>query len=161
MNLLSAANAYKDLSDDNELVLRFPNRKYIKEILKHNFDGSNELILCDKEVAKLIQLPQATLQKMYGIENIETKEVPLPAEALKGKIRVADVKLSSKNKTVTTYFSDDVKKVSFTNVVMGAEGCGKTTQIKRIAKECSWNGYSNILIDFIEDKSFFLSKVII
>jgi len=151
MNLLSASNAFKDLSDDNELVLRFPNRKYIKEILKHNFDGSNELILCDKEVAKLIQLPQATLQKMYGIENIETKEVALPSEILKGKIRVADVKLSSKNKTVTTYFSDDVKKVSFTNVIIGAEGCGKTTQIKRIAKECSWNGYSNILIDFIED----------
>ena len=151
MNLLSAANAYKDLSDDNELVLRFPNRKYIKEVLKHNFDGSNELILCDKEVAKLIQLPQATLQKMYGIEHIETKEVALPSEILKGKIRVADVKLSSKNKTVTTYFSDDVKKVSFTNVIIGAEGCGKTTQIKRIAKECSWNGYSNILIDFVED----------
>ena len=34
---------------------------------------------------------------------------------------------------------------------MGPEGCGKTTQVKRIAKECSWNGYSNILIDFIED----------
>lgn len=150
-SLLMAANSFKDLSGDNELVMRFPNRKYIKEVLKHNFDGSQELILCDREVAKLIQLPQATLQKLYNVENIETKEVSLPVETLKGKIRVAEVKLPSQNKTVTTYFSDDVKKVSFTNVVMGAEGCGKTTQIKRIAKECSWNGYSNILIDFVED----------
>ncbi len=149
--VLMAANAFKDLSGDNELVMRFPNRKYIKEILKHNFDGSQELILCDREVAKLIQLPQRSLQKLYGLENIETKEVDLPSETLKGKIRVADVKLPSQNKTVTTYFSDDVKKVSFTNVIMGAEGCGKTTQIKRIAKECSWSGYSNILIDFVED----------
>ena len=151
LNLLSVANAYKDLSDDNELVLRFPNKKYIKEVIRHNFDGSEECILCDKEMAKLIQLPQVTLQQSYGLQVIETREVGVPVEGTKGKIRVADVALSSKNKTVTMYFSDDIKKVSFTNVVMGPEGCGKTTQITRIAKECSWNGYSNILIDFIED----------
>lgn len=150
-NILMAYNAFKDLSGDNELVMRFTDHKYVKEILKKNFDGSNECILCDREVAKLIQLPQATLQKLYNVENIETKEVSLPVETLKGKIRVAEVRLSSQNKTVTTYFSDDVKKVSFTNVFMGPEGCGKTTQIKRLAKECSWQGYSNILIDFIED----------
>ena len=151
LNLLSVANAYKDLSDDNELVLRFPNKKYIKEVIRHNFDGSEECILCDKEMAKLIQLPQVTLQQSYGLQVIETREVGVPVEGTKGKIRVADVALSSKNKTVTMYFSDDIKKVSFTNVVMGPEGCGKTTQITRIAKECSWNSYSNILIDFIED----------
>ena len=128
-----------------------PNRKYIKEILKHNFDGSYELVVSDREASKLIQLPQITLQKLYNLENIETREVMPPKEALTGKIRVGEVALNSKNKTVTVYFSDNVKKVSFTNVVMGAEGCGKTTQIKRIAKECSWQGYSNILIDFIED----------
>lgn len=151
MNLLATANAYKDLNADNELVMRLPNRKYIKEILKHNFDGSYELVVSDREAAKLIQLPQITLQKLYNLENIETREVMPPKEALTGKIRVGEVALNSKNKTVTVYFSDNVKKVSFTNVVMGAEGCGKTTQIKRIAKECSWQGYSNILIDFIED----------
>ena len=151
MNLLATANAYKDLNADNELVMRLPNRKYIKEILKHNFDGSYELVVSDREASKLIQLPQITLQKLYNLENIETREVMPPKEALTGKIRVGEVALNSKNKTVTVYFSDNVKKVSFTNVVMGAEGCGKTTQIKRIAKECSWQGYSNILIDFIED----------
>ena len=151
MNLLATANAYKDLNADNELVMRLPNRKYIPEVLKHNFDGSYELVVSDKEASKLIQLPQITLQKLYNLENIETREVMPPKEALTGKIRVGEVALNSKNKTVTVYFSDNVKKVSFTNVVMGAEGCGKTTQIKRIAKECSWQGYSNILIDFIED----------
>ena len=151
LNLLATANVYKDLNADNELVMRIPNQKYVKEILKHNFDGSYELVVSDKEAAKLIQLPQVTLQKLYNLENIETREVDLPKECLTGKIRIGEVALNSKNKTVTTYFSDDVKKVSFTNVVMGPEGCGKTTQIKRIAKECSWNGYSNILIDFIED----------
>ena len=149
--ILMVSNAFKDLSGDNELIMRFCDHKYVKEILKRNFDGSNECILCDREVAKLIQLPQVTLQTLYNIENIDTREVELPTETLTGKIRVADVRLNSKNKTVTTYFSEDVKKVSFTNVVIGPEGCGKTTQIKRIAKECSWNGYSNILIDFVED----------
>ena len=149
--ILMASNAFKDLSGDNELIMRLLGHKQVKKALSHDFGGSNDCVLCDREVAKLIQLPQITLQKLYNLENIETKEVPLPSETLKGKIRVADVKLSSKNKTVTTYFSDDVKKVSFTNVIMGPEGCGKTTQIRRIAKECSWNGYSNILIDFIED----------
>ena len=149
--ILMVSNAFKDLSGDNELIMRFCDHKYVKEILKRNFDGSNECILCDREVAKLIQLPQVTLQTLYNIENIDTREVELPTETLTGKIRVADVRLNSKNKTVTTYFSEDVMKVSFTNVVIGPEGCGKTTQIKRIAKECSWNGYSNILIDFVED----------
>lgn len=149
--LLMAYNAFKDLTGDNELVMRLLDHKHIKSDLIRDFGGSEDCILCDKEVAKLIQLPQITLQKLYGVENIETREVPLPPETLKGKIRVAEVRLSSQNKTVTTYFSDDVKKVSFTNVFMGPEGCGKTTQIKRLAKECSWQGYSNILIDFIED----------
>lgn len=149
--ILMAYNAFKDLTGDNELVMRLLDHKHIKSALIRDFGGSEDCILCDKEVAKLIQLPQITLQKLYGVENIETREVPLPPETLKGKIRVAEVRLSSQNKTVTTYFSDDVKKVSFTNVFMGPEGCGKTTQIKRLAKECSWQGYSNILIDFIED----------
>lgn len=159
LNLLSAANTYKDLSADNELILRLPNRKYIKEVIKHNFDGAEECILCDKEMAKLIQLPQSTLQQAYGLQSIDTKEVKVPEEGTKGKIRVAEVNLSSKNKKVMMYFSDDVKKVSFTNVIMGPEGCGKTTQIKRIAKECSWNGYSNFMIDFIEDNK--LAKEVI
>lgn len=149
--ILMAYNAFKDLTGDNELVMRLLDHKHIKSALIRDFGGSEDCILCDKEVAKLIQLPQITLQKLYGVENIETREVQLPTETLKGKIRVAEVRLSSQNKTVTTYFSDDVKKVSFTNVFMGPEGCGKTTQIKRLAKECSWQGYSNILIDFIED----------
>lgn len=150
-NILMAYNSFKDLSGDNELVMRVLDKKYVMRALEHDFGGSDDCVLCDREVAKLIQLPQVTLQKLYNLENIETQEVHLPSETTTGKIRVADVKLSSKNKTVTTYFCDDFKKVSFTNVIMGPEGCGKTTQVKRIAKECSWNGYSNILIDFIED----------
>lgn len=150
-NILMAYNSFKDLSGDNELVMRMLDKKCVGRTLEHDFGGSDDCILCDREVAKLIQLPQATLQNTYNVENIITKEVDLHPETTKGKIRVAEVKLNSQNKKVTTYFSDDIKKVSFTTVVMGPEGCGKSTQIIRIAKECSWNSYSNILIDFIED----------
>ena len=56
-----AYNAFKDLTGDNELVMRLLDHKHIKSALIRDFGGSEDCILCDKEVAKLIQLPQITL----------------------------------------------------------------------------------------------------
>ena len=40
-NILMAYNAFKDLSGDNELVMRFTDHKYVKEILKKMTTGDN------------------------------------------------------------------------------------------------------------------------
>jgi len=52
-------------------------------------------------------------------------------------------------KTVATWCTDK-NIMALAKVFVGPQNCGKTTAIKRTAKECHKAGYSNIVIDFIE-----------
>lgn len=151
---LSLQSAFKSLSLDNELIAVSVKDKYYEALLNHRFNGSQDCILSNKEIAKLIQLPQATLQKKHRMNVVETKETMLDSSLLSGKIRVGEVSLPSQNKRVMTYFDKDVDNNSFTVVIMGPEGCGKTYQTSRIAKESSDAGFSNFVVDFISDNKF-------
>ena len=59
-----AYNAFKDLTGDNELVMRLLDHKHIKSALIRDFGGSEDCILCDKEVAKLIQSEDEFTKKL-------------------------------------------------------------------------------------------------
>ena len=62
--ILMAYNAFKDLTGDNELVMRLLDHKHIKSALIRDFGGSEDCILCDKEVAKLIQSEDEFTKKL-------------------------------------------------------------------------------------------------
>ena len=151
---LTLQSAFKSLTLDNELVPIKIGKKYHEALIHHRFNGSKQCILSNKEVAKLMQLPQSTLQRRHRIHAIETKEEGVHDSLLTGSIRVGEVSLPSQNKKVMTHFDNNNKNNSFTVGIMGPEGCGKTYQACRIAKESYEAGNSNFVLDFISDNKF-------
>lgn len=153
LNMLSIANSYKDLNSDNELVIRLYNKKdqqnLFKRVLENKLFTSKDCIMSDSEVAKLIQLPQKDLQNEYNIQRIDTREVDVPTQLQNGLVRIGEAE--KQGKKVMTTWSMDKNIMALGKVFLGGQNCGKTTAIKRTVKDCYKAGYSNIVIDYIED----------
>lgn len=152
LNMLAVANSYKDLSLDNELVIHPLSKSeqeiVFKQVMKFDVSTNNKCIMSDKEIAKLIQLPQRDLQNEYQIQNIDTREVDIPQELQGGNVRIG---IASKvGQRIMTTWSKDKNIMALAKVFVGPQNAGKTTAIKRTAKDCHKAGYSNIVIDFIE-----------
>lgn len=153
LNMLAVANSYKDLNEDNSLVPKILSKKdqhkLFNDVMKGYIKPSKHCILCDKEVSKLIQLPQKDLQNQYKIQSIDTREVDIPQELQNGLVRIG---LAEKQgKKITAYWSKDKNIMALSKVFVGCQNAGKTTAIKRTVKECHKAGYSNIVIDYIEN----------
>lgn len=152
-NLLSVANAYRDLDNDNKLALKIYTtnqaNKIIKALNKQNISPNKNCILCDKEVAKLIQLPQKDLQKEYKLNAIDTKEMDVPKELLQGKIRAGIT--TKQGKEYNTYLEENIDTLCSCKVINGGQGSGKTTLLMRMIKDFYKAGRSNFILDAIED----------
>ncbi|WP_061342917.1 hypothetical protein [Clostridium botulinum] len=153
LNMLSVANSYKDLNSDNSLVPKLLNKneqyKLFNQVMSGYKTPSKSLILSDKEVCKLIQLPQKDLQKEYGIKNIDTREVNIPLELQNGLVRIGTAE--KQGKTINTTWSTNINIMALCKLFIGCQNAGKTTAIKRTVKECYKAGYSNVVIDYIEN----------
>lgn len=153
LNMLSVANSYKDLNSDNSLVPKLLSKneqhKLFEEVMNGYKTPSKNLILSDKEVCKLIQLPQKDLQKEYSIQSIDTREVDVPAELQNGLIRIGIAE--KQGKVINTHWSTNKNIMALAKVFIGPQYCGKTTAIKRTVKDCYKAGYSNVIIDYIEN----------
>lgn len=153
LNMLAVANSYKDLNEDNALVPKLLSKKEQHKLFNEVKEGyikpSKNCILCDKEIAKLIQLPQKELQNQYKLQSIDTREVDIPIELQNGLVRIGNSTKQGKN--ITTYWSKDKNIMALAKVFVGCQNSGKTTAIKRTVKECHKAGYSNIVIDYIEN----------
>lgn len=159
INLLATSSAYKDLTEDNELVLRIYDKaeteRAIQDVVGVKTRGSKKCILCDKEVAKLIQLPQKTLQDEYRLNVINTKETTdTPKEIQGGDIRIGLLDEPSKNKKTTITLPKDSNALCKKTVLIGSENSGKTTQLKRLANDYHKCGISNIVFDHLENGKF-------
>lgn len=152
LNMLAVANNYKDITGDNELVCRILTKnekdKLFDEVMHFDVKTSKKCVLSNKEIAKLIQLPQKDLQNEYNIENIDTREVNIPPELLGGKVRIGIA--NKQGREMTTTWSMDKNVMTLAKLFVGCQNAGKTTALKRTVKECHKAGYSNIVIDFIE-----------
>lgn len=153
LNMLAVANAYKDLNEDNELTIKLLSKKEqmnLHESIMRGYVLTNKrCILSDKEVAKLIQLPQKTLQQEYKIESIDTREVTIPKELQGGKIRIGVAQ--KQGKAIITTWSQDKNIMALAKIFVGPQYAGKTTAVKRTIKDCYIANYSNVIIDFIEN----------
>ncbi|UYZ39093.1 hypothetical protein OD350_28895 (plasmid) [Clostridium beijerinckii] len=153
MNMLSVANNYKDLNEDNELILRSLTKteqeRLFDRIINFNVMTNNKCVLSDKELAKLIQLPQKELQNEYKIESIDTREVTIPKQLQGGKVRIGIA--NKQGRDITATWSIDKNIMALAKLFVGCQNAGKTTAIKRTVKECFKAGYSNIVIDYIEN----------
>lgn len=153
INMLSVANSYKDLTKDNELVIRTLNKyeqKFrFKQVQELKVPTSKKSIMSDKEVAKLIQLPQRDLQNEYKLESIDTREVDIPPELRNGKVLIGIAE--KQGRSIPVHWSTDKNIMALAKLFVGCQNAGKTTAIKRTVKDCYKAGYSNIVIDYIED----------
>lgn len=155
IGMIATANSFKDLTQDNELIIKPIDENikdlYIESINKNTIKPSKMCILSDKEITKLIQLPQRTLQKEYKMNVIDTRESKLPKELQGGNIRICEVEEPSKGiKTVAT-FPMDTNLLARKTVLLGGENSGKTTQLKRFTKDFYKAGISNFVIDHQEN----------
>lgn len=153
LNMLSVANSYKDLNNDNALVIKLLTRKQqeilFNDVIENYIKPSKHCILSDKEVSKLIQLPQKDLQNEYKIQSIDTREVDVPEQLQDGLVRIGIAE--KQGKKITAYWSKDKNVMALAKVFIGPQNAGKTTAVKRTVKDCYKAGYSNIVIDFIEN----------
>lgn len=153
LNMLSVANSYKDLNSDNSLVVKLLSKKeqenLFNDVMENYIKPSKHCILSDKEVSKLIQLPQKDLQNEYKIQSIDTREIDIPEQLKDGLVRIGIAE--KQGKKITTYWSKDKNVMALAKVFIGPQNSGKTTAVKRTVKDCYKAGYSNIVIDFIEN----------
>lgn len=153
LNMLSVANSYKDLNSDNSLVVKLLSKKeqenLFNDVMENYIKPSKHCILSDKEVSKLIQLPQKDLQNEYKIQSIDTREIDIPEQLKDGLVRIGIAE--KQGKKITTYWSKDKNVMALAKVFIGPQNAGKTTAVKRTVKDCYKAGYSNIVIDFIEN----------
>lgn len=153
LNMLSVANSYKDLNSDNSLVVKLLSKKeqenLFNDVMENYIKPSKHCILSDKEVSKLIQLPQKDLQNEYKIQSIDTREIDIPEQLKDGLVRIGIAE--KQGKKITTYWSKDKNVMALAKVFIGPQNSGKTTAVKRTVKDCYKAGYSNIVIDFVEN----------
>lgn len=154
INLLSVAESYKELNDENEFVLkplsakRTPNR--IREIRYFDVSPNNSCILSTKELAKLIQLPPKQAQRDFKIKAIDELENDIPREITNSNgIPFAYTK--QRGRELQTYRSMDKSLASLPIILTGAQGSGKTSFMKLITYENYKKGISNLVIDILED----------
>lgn len=155
IGMLATANSYKDLTEDNELIMRPIDASvkydYINGVLTHSIKTSKICTLCDKELCKLIQLPQKTLQQEYKMNVIDTRESDIPQELQGGDVRICEVEESSKNKKTIATFPTSTNLLARKTVILGGENSGKTTQLRRLSKEFYKSKITNFVIDHQEN----------
>lgn len=154
INMRTVANAFKDLSGDNELgmveLTEKKQQRRIKDIM--TFKASRRIdkdIFYDEEVAKMIQLPQITLQQQYGIEAIESREVELPSEIRAGNIPIGTA--GYKTKEVTSYWPSNKNVITLPKIVLGPMGSGKSEYTKSFCVHANKAGHSVVVLDYIKD----------
>lgn len=159
INLISVAESYKELNDDNELVLKeLEDNKLlskIQQIGNRDIVVTNDCVCSTKEMAKLIQLPHKLIQKEHKIKAIDTLEIDLPKTLLSGSVAIGVTKFRGKEFTV--YRSQDRSLRCLPYVAVGSQNSGKTTLMKRIAYENFKSGDANLIIDTIEDNKIALA----
>lgn len=155
VNMISTSNAYKDITDENELVLKLHNDKEtentIEELKFFDVKPTKKCMLCDREICKLIQLPQKSLQDEYKIDAINTRESDIPKQLIGGNIRICEVDEPSKNRKTKVTFPTDSNLLCRKLVLIGGENSGKTTQLGRLSHDFYEAGVSNFIIDHQEN----------
>lgn len=155
IGMIATANSFKDLTQDNELIMRPVDgsirSSYVTSIIDRSLKPSKICVLSDKEIAKLIQIPQRTLQQEYRMGVIETRESELPKALQGGNIRICEVDEPSKNTKTIATFPMDTNLLARKTVLLGGENSGKTTQLMRFGKDFYNAGISNFCIDHQEN----------
>lgn len=149
-NAKYVANGFNCIDSDNQLepyrikdkqletielgdsVLRYISKNTISMAEAHNF----------------IQIPGEELLKKYGIAYNRINEVLIPNEFLNGYLSFGYSKL--KGKMVKIYVSTDKEVRCMPYLLLGPQGCGKTTDLENYIVTAADNDDAVVCIDFIK-----------
>lgn len=144
-NLRSLANSFRSIDNDN--YLRYKSSK------KFNYNDLNigtEINKCSiKECGNFISLPGRELLERFGIEHKNTLEMEVPGELRTGYIQLGSN--TYKGNAVTTTMSKDKNLANLGLVLLGPQGCGKSTFLANYSKDAIKAGEGVIVIDFIKN----------
>lgn len=131
-NILKSFNS---MAGDNSFIL----------VNKSNYEN----ILSTRELAQIIQMPSKEYQTKYKINNIDTKEIEIPGELLKGSIRIGSV--TYKGNIKTAYWPNDKNILTLPKIVIGPMGSGKDEYTKNFVYDAYKKGDGVIIFDYIKN----------
>lgn len=106
-------------------------------------------ILSTKELAQIMQMPTREYQNTYKMNNINTKEMDIPGELLKGSIKIGDV--TYKGNTSTAYWSNYKNILTLPKIIIGPMGSGKDEYTKNFVVDAYKRGDGAIIFDYIKN----------
>lgn len=165
-NAQAVYNSFNQLEEDNTLKIRKFNTKEFNPYVYDLKVKVNKVSV--QETHNFIQLPGKALLNEYKIEHININEVPLEEEL---KVNREDIKengmkvtndevgvikkeigiVSYKGKEETAYYPTDYNLGNLPLYIGGGQNAGKTTILKRYARDCIEAGEGVICIDFIKN----------
>ena len=143
--LLNCCHSYQVLDNDNEFIVS--SCKSFK-ITDYSIASNKNYLSCS-EAAQLIQIPGKTLLNEFKISHIKTEEAQVPEELQKGYQYLGES--TYKGVKTKAYIEDDDNIGSLANVLVGAQGSGKSTLIKNMVKCCIEKNESIVVLDYIKN----------
>ena len=153
INLIAVANSYKDINGDNELVMKKltdrEQKRTIKGVINFNVSKEHNSVYSDMEVAKLIQMPQKTLQQLYKLDSIDNREINVPVDL---QVPGIDIGLAEiKREQTKVFWSNDYNSMALPKVVAGVPGSGKSKYTENFIKGANKLGHCVIVFDYIKN----------
>lgn len=147
-NATSILNAFGQLEEDNSFKMKKIKEKNKIDIYKTSLGIKNNKCSCE-EVHNFIQLPARTLLSEYKIDHIEHNEVKIENALKEGTKEIGPV--SYKGAHETAFFPVDYNVGNLPLYLLGGQNAGKTTVLKKYAKDSIAAGESVVCIDFIKN----------
>jgi hypothetical protein len=143
--------AFKGLNEDNRIIeKRVKLEKYLPLINERKIPWTlNKNILSAAELGQIIQLPTKAYQEIYNIHSIDTREVDVPPELLKGDIKIGT--MTNKGQKSPVYWINNKNVLALPKIVIGPMGSGKSEYTKRFCVEAARKGDGVIHFDYIKD----------
>lgn len=177
MNMKSLTNAFDDLKDSNNALIRTtiyenPSSSFFKmahkEVSEHKVTplsvaNTDFMIMCDRELGKVMQLPTAKLQKAYAdkMDVLQRSEVGIPEVFLK-PTGVFLGKTSYKGEEFETFFpADNPDEAMLPIISSGIMGSGKDTFAANFIVENALMGKGAVILDVVDEVDRGMSDAII
>lgn len=128
-----------DVDLNKETILRIKNREGTFRL--------NKVRLGANEVAKLLQLPQVTLQNRFKMVNIENTSVEVPKVLGEGIVPIGKLY----NSSMYTYWINKADLLMLPKVVVGKMGDGKSEYTINYAYHSYKKGNCVIVFDYIDE----------